>query len=89
LARVWSERLTDSLKVLGFGEAPEFSTGTDFGNALETMYASAKAAQSAVSKGTLDDAFTQLNDSQKLALETVPALPPDSLPEEMPQVILK
>jgi hypothetical protein len=89
LARVWSERLTDSLKVLGFGEAPEFSTGTDFGNALETMYASAKAAQSAVSKGTLDDAFTQLNDSQKLALETVPTLPPDSLPEEMPQVILK
>ncbi len=92
LARVWAERLTDSLKVLGFGEAPEFSTGTDFGNALETMYASARAAQSPVSKGTLDNAFTQLNDAQKLALETVPVLPTapvDNAPEELPQVNLK
>ena len=92
LVRVWAERLTDSLKVLGFGEAPEFSTGTDFGNALETMYASAKAAKNLVSKGALDDAFTQLNDSQKLALETVPALPPapaDTAPEQLPQVQLK
>ncbi len=92
LVRVWAERLTDSLKVLGFGEAPEFSTGTDFGNALETMYTSAKAQKSSISKGALDEAFGKLGDAQKLALETIPLLPAapeESAPEELPQVNLK
>jgi hypothetical protein len=92
LARVWAERLTDSLKVLGFGEAPEFSVGTDFGNAIETLYASAQAAEGTISKGALEQAFTKLTDAQKLALETVPLLPaaqPENAAEEMPQVQLK
>ena len=75
VVRVWAERLTDTLKVLGFGEAPEFTGGTEFGTALETMYALASAQEGAVSKGRLDDAYERLNDSQKLALETIPPLP--------------
>jgi hypothetical protein len=93
VARVWAERLTDALKVLAFGEAPEFSKGTDYGNAIESLYALAKAG-GRVSKGSLDDAFAQLNDSQRLALETVPALPaasePPPMPDaKMPQVSIK
>lgn len=93
LARVWAERLTDALKVLAFGEAPEFSTGTDYGTAIESLYALARTG-GRVSKGSLDDAFAQLNDSQRLALETVPLLPaaPEApaMPDpKMPQVSIK
>ena len=72
LARVWAERLTDALKVIAFGEPPEFSTGTDFGNALETLYATANERGGSISQGSLEDAFDGLTDGERLVLETVP-----------------
>ena len=74
LARVWAERLTDTVKLIAFGEAPEYSTGTEFGDAINTLYAAARATGGSVSEGSLEEAFEILNDSQKLVLETVPAL---------------
>jgi len=74
LARVWAERLTDAVKLIAFGEAPEYSTGTEFGDAISTLYAAAKATGGSVSEGSLEEAFDILNDSQKLVLETVPTL---------------
>lgn len=74
LARVWAERLTDAVKLIAFGEAPEYSTGTEFGDAINALYAAAQATGGSVSEGSLEEAFEILNDSQKLVLETVPAL---------------
>lgn len=75
LARLWAERLTDSVKLIAFGEAPEYSRGTEFGDALETLYAASRAQGGAVSEGSLGDAFENLNDGQRLVLETVPPRP--------------
>ena len=75
LARVWAERLTDTVKLIAFGEAPEYSTGTEFGDAMGTLYAAARQKGGSVSEGSLEEAFEILNDSQKLVLETVPTLP--------------
>lgn len=75
LARIWAERLTDSLKVIAFGEPPEFSTGTDFGNAIETLYATARAQGGPISQGSLNEAFDVLTDGERLVLETVPPRP--------------
>ncbi len=72
LARVWAERLTDSLKVIAFGEAPEFSTGTEFGDAIEALYALARQRYGTISQEALDGALELLTDPQRLALETVP-----------------
>ncbi len=72
LARVWAERLTDSLKVIAFGEAPEFSTGTEFGDAIEALYALARQRYGTISQDALDGALELLTDPQRLALETVP-----------------
>jgi hypothetical protein len=72
LARVWAERLTDTVKLIAFGEPPEYSTGTEFGDALETLYAASRAQGGSVSEGSLGEAFEQLSDAQKLVLETVP-----------------
>ena len=34
IARTWAERLTDTLKVLAFGEEPKFTSGSEFWDAL-------------------------------------------------------
>ncbi len=75
LARLWAERLTDTVKLVGFGEAPEYSTGTEFGYALETLYAASRSQGGSVSEGSLEEAFELLSDAQKLVLETVPPQP--------------
>ena len=72
LARVWAERLTDAIKVVAFGEPPEFSTGTDFGNAIETLYVTANARGGSISQGSLEQAFDGLTDGERLVLQTVP-----------------
>jgi hypothetical protein len=76
VARVWAERLTDAIKVFVFGEPPKFSTGTAFGDSLEALYATALQRSGAISKGALDVAYAELNDGQKLALETLPTFQP-------------
>jgi len=75
LARVWAERLTDTVKLIAFGEAPEYSTGTPFGDAIETLYAAARQKGGSISEGSLEEGFEILNDGQKLVLATVPVLP--------------
>jgi hypothetical protein len=79
VARVWAERLTDAIKVFVFGEPPKFSKGTEFGDSLDAMYATAMQHGGAISKSSLDFAFASLNDRQKLALETLPILKPDAV----------
>ena len=77
LARVWAERLTDAMKVLAFAEAPKFSTGTEFGDALKAMRAKAVTPQGIVTRDSLGAAFTGLTEQERLALETLPVrLPP-------------
>ncbi len=76
VARIWAERLTDAIKVFVFGEPPKFTKGTEFGDSLEAMYKAAMKRGGAISKGSLDFAFTNLNDGQKLALETLPTQTP-------------
>jgi len=76
VARIWAERLTDAVKVLVFGEPPKFTKGTEFGDSLDALYATAMQRGGAISKGSLDFAFAALNDRQRLALETVPRLTP-------------
>jgi hypothetical protein len=76
VARIWAERLTDGIKVFVFGEQPKFTKGTEFGDSLQAMYATAMKRGGAISKGSLDFAFATLNDQQKLALQTLPNLTP-------------
>ena len=57
LARVWAERLTDSLRLLLFGEPPEFSRDTAFGGALDTLYVNAHAEAGKLTTEALDSAF--------------------------------
>lgn len=74
VARVWAERLTDSIKVYIFGEPPKFSKGTAFGDSIDALYATALQHGGAISKSSLDFAFASLNDRQKQALENLPVL---------------
>jgi hypothetical protein len=74
VARVWAERLTDALKVFAFGEPPEFSTGTEYGDSLQALYAMAREIGGTISKNSLDGAFEKLTDGQRLALETMPQI---------------
>lgn len=76
VARVWAERLTDAIKVYVFGEPPKFSTGTEFGDSLQTLYALAMQRGGAISKGALDTAYEALDDRQRQALETLPVFQP-------------
>ena len=73
VARIWAERLTDGLKVLQFGEPPKFTIGSDFGNALETLYLNARSEKGGISTDSIDDSFEKLSDEQKLSLTTFPA----------------
>lgn len=78
LARVWAERVTDALKVMMFGEPPNFTQGTDFGAALTLLYDQAHV-DGPVSRGSLDDAYENLPEPQQLALADFPPKPEDPL----------
>ena len=80
LARVWAERLTDAMKVLAFAEAPKFSTGTEFGDALKAMRAGAVTPQGIITRDSLLAAFAGLTEQQRLALETLPVRSPPTEP---------
>lgn len=73
VAAQWAERLTDAVKVFVFGEAPTFSTGTEFGDSLLAMYKVAAAeTRGKVSKKALDQAYQRLPAAQREALEAPP-----------------
>ncbi len=74
VAAAWAERLMDAVKVFVLGEAPNFSTETEFGQALLAMYKAAAGTQHGkLSKKTLDSAFEHLSAAQRRALEAPPA----------------
>ena len=82
LARLWAERLTDALKVTMFGEAPSFTQGTEFGEALELLYDQARV-DGPVSRGSLNDAYENLGEPEQVALANFPPQPEDpSAPNE-------
>ncbi len=72
VARIWAERLTDGLKLLQFGEQPKFTRGSDFGNALETLYLNSRNENGGISTESIEEAFEELSDEQKLSLTTFP-----------------
>jgi hypothetical protein len=77
LASRWAERLTDAVKVFVFGEAPTFSTGTEFGEAFLAMYKAARGSgQGRLTKRDLDRAYRGLTAEQRKALETPPIITP-------------
>lgn len=71
VAARWAERLTDAVKVYVFAQAPTFSTGTDFGDALSVLYRSASGGGK-LTRRSLERAFQQLSEPQRKALETPP-----------------
>lgn len=75
LARVWAERLTDSLRLLVFGQPPEFSRDTHFGAALDTLHGTALREGGALTSDSLMTAFEQLAPEMREALTTFPPLP--------------
>ena len=70
LASQWAERLTDVVRILLFGDPPTFTKGTEFGEALQTMYKAAAGSNRKVTKRSLDAAFQKLMPSQRRALES-------------------
>ena len=74
LARVWAERLTDTIRLLLFGEPPEFSRESAFGGALDTLYVNARSEVGRLTTEALSTAFEQLSDELRQALTTFPAL---------------
>ncbi len=81
VARIWVERLTDTLKVIAFAEPPKFTKGTDFGDALMAMYTGARDEKGFIRGSSLNDSFEALPPLQRLALETLPSRGPK--PEEL------
>lgn len=75
LARVWAERLTDSLRLLVFGQPPEFSRDTHFGAALDTLHGTALREGGALTSDSLMTAFEQLAPEMREALTSFPPLP--------------
>ena len=75
VARLWAERLTDALKSLMFAEPPEFTQGTPFGHALDTMLLEARGERGEISGESLDESFERLSDLEKLALSELPPRP--------------
>ena len=69
LAHIWAERLTDSLRLLIFGQPPEFSRDTQFGAALDTLHETA--------------AFDRLPVELREALTSFPSLPPRVVPRSI------
>ena len=80
LARVWAERLTDSLRLLVFGSPPEFSRDTPFGGALDTLYVNATSQEGRLTTDILVDAFNELPDDLQQALTSFPPLPSPAEP---------
>jgi len=74
LARVWAERLTDTIRLLLFGEPPEFSRESAFGGALDTLYVNARSEVGRLTTEALATAFEELSDDLRHALTTFPAL---------------
>lgn len=74
LARVWAERLTDTIRLLLFGEPPEFSRESAFGGALDTLYVNARSEVGRLTTEALSTAFDELSDELRHALTTFPAL---------------
>ncbi len=75
VARIWAERLTDTLKALMFAEPPEFTQGREFGHALDTMLLGARGERGAISDKSLDESFERLTDEEKLSLTELPPRP--------------
>ena len=77
LARLWAERLTDSMRLLLFGQAPEFSRDTPFGAALDTLYVNAVNSEGSMTTATLNDVFDDLPvELQRALTEDPPVAPP-------------
>ncbi len=79
IARTWAERLTDTIKVLAFGEEPNFTSGSEFWEALHQMYAGARMEKGLISEDSLNESFEALPPRQRLTLETLPTQPPEDL----------
>lgn len=75
LARVWAERLTDSLRLLIFGSPPEFSRDTAFGSALDTLYVDTRNVHGRLTSDGLTEVFEGLRDDVREALVGFPPLP--------------
>ena len=76
LARIWAERLTDSLRLLIFGQPPEFSRDTQFGAALDTLHGTAAREAGGLTTSALMAAFDELPSEVREALTSFPPLPP-------------
>ena len=76
LARIWAERLTDSLRLLLFGEPPEFSRQSTFGSALDTLYVNARSQSGGLTTEALRLAFEELPEASRQALTTFTSLLP-------------
>ena len=76
LARIWAERLTDSMRLLIFGEPPEFSRDSPFGSALDTLYVNAANESGALTTAALNTAFEGLPVNLQKALNQDPPQPP-------------
>lgn len=76
LARIWAERLTDSLRLLIFGQPPEFSRDTQFGMALDTLHGTAIRESGGLTTDALMAAFDELPVELREALTSFPPLPP-------------
>ena len=77
VVRNWAERMTDALKLLMFAEAPEFSVGLEFGDALATMFVEARNERGLISRDSLDDSYEALSDLSKVSLASFPPPAPD------------
>ena len=75
LARIWAERLTDSLRLMIFGQPPEFSRDTQFGAALDTLHGTASRESGALTTDALMAAFDELPVELREALTSFPPLP--------------
>ena len=75
LARIWAERLTDSLRLLIFGQPPEFSRDTTFGAALDVLYGNAVRESGGLTTDALMKAFEELPPDMRKALTTFAPLP--------------
>lgn len=75
LARIWAERLTDSLRLLIFGQPPEFSRDTSFGAGLDVLHGTAMRESGSLTSDSLMAAFNELSADLQEALTSFPALP--------------
>ncbi len=76
LARIWASRLTDAMRLLIFGEPPEFSRDSPFGSALDTLYVNAANEAGALTTDALDTAFAEMPIDLQKALTEDPPQPP-------------